>query len=116
MAFIEMIDKKYTLLIDDQRDDLSMDLIARNGLSAISTLERLHGMIDLVYMDHDLGDEHAITGAKIVELALEGNVMPPRVRFVTSNPVGRDAMVSMLEAAGYQMKIVDMQKEWVLVV
>ncbi len=81
------------LLIDDLRN-IKADRVARtfeDGLKALAE----EGPWDLLYLDHDLGDENPKhTGYGIMcfleEQAFLGNrhLLPAVIRKVTSNPVG----------------------------
>jgi hypothetical protein len=93
-----------TLLIDDIRE-LVADVTARSyaaGLDALSS----QGPWDTLLLDHDLAsheDGVEKTGYDITKwIAAHMDKQPRRVILVTSNPVGRDNMGFMLEAAGYK--------------
>jgi hypothetical protein len=90
--------EKKTLLIDDMRD-INATRIARTYDEGITALKE--GGWDVLYLDHDLGDM-AIperTGYTVL-CFLEENpqYLPVRIELVTSNPVGRLKMRSLIEA------------------
>lgn len=81
-----------TLLIDDLRE-IDADVIARSFSAGMYALE-FEGPFDILYLDHDLGDENiANTGYKIISW-LEENIqfLPKSIILVTANPVGRKQM------------------------
>jgi len=86
------------LLIDDVRD-LNVDVIARTDRAAIKCLAV--GGWEVILFDHDLG-ENCASGYEVLQHALLHDWLgDAKIRFVTSNPVGRQNMERALEAAGY---------------
>lgn len=95
------------LLIDDIRSEEMLRSmghraapthIARTYDDAIKALST-EGPFDLVYLDHDLGeDEMAKTGYGVMNF-LEANTefLPGKIVLVTSNPVGRRQMQTVIE-------------------
>lgn len=86
-----------TLLIDDMRD-IKVDRIARTFDDGIEALKN-EGPWNILYLDHDLGDEDPHkTGYGIMEY-LEANPdkLPGKIELVTSNPVGRQKMKVVIE-------------------
>jgi len=95
------------LLIDDIRNEMILKTmghtempthVARTYDDAIKALTT-EGPFDLVYLDHDLGeDEMAKTGYGIMNF-LEANTefLPGKIELVTSNPVGRRQMQTVIE-------------------
>ena len=95
------------LLIDDMRNETSLEALGhvtmptrtvRTYDEAIKVLST-EGPFDLVYLDHDLGeDEMAKTGYGIMNF-LEANTqfLPGKIILVTSNPVGRRQMQTVIE-------------------
>lgn len=88
------------LLIDDVRDSLGCDVVARNSIGAKAVLEKCS--FEGLCLDHDLG--HDQTGYDVLVWALEQGHVPPIVELVTSNPVGRERMGAALVAAGWVKK------------
>ena len=94
------------LLIDDLRTieqvhQLSSDDFVRvvrtfeDGINALKYEEKF----DILYLDHDLGDEHpSHTGYDILNF-LEENTefLPERISIVSSNPVGRQKMAVVIK-------------------
>jgi hypothetical protein len=88
-----------TLLIDDLRE-IEADVIARNydaGIHALMTM----GPFSTLYLDHDLGDySYGLekTGYDII-CWLEANpeYLPKEIVLVTSNPVDRGKMQSVID-------------------
>lgn len=86
-----------TLLIDDMRD-IKVDRIARTYDDGIQALTN-EGPWDILYLDHDLGEEDPKkTGYGIINF-LEANPdkLPGKIELVTSNPVGRKQMQTVIE-------------------
>ncbi len=106
------------LYIDDQRDFHDFRaVIARTGENGVLIARALAGHINVLYMDHDLGD--GINGQQVLRQLMEPNlpdviipplyprVLPPVVVLVTMNPVGRNAMAAILQDNGYEASGVD---------
>lgn len=85
------------LLIDDMRN-LNADVIARTPEAGKKMLAL--GGWDGLLLDHDLGEGES--GASILNWAISGDFVPPKVMLVTINPVGADNMARALYAAGYE--------------
>ena len=95
----------YEILIDDIRNVEGVDIIFRTAESARNFLieNDFKDEISVLYMDHDLGDLKD-NGYKILSSILEKNIRPKKVTLVTSNPVGRDNMCSILSFYNYKSK------------
>jgi len=80
------------LLIDDFRENIHADKIARTFEQGIECLKNEYW--DLLLLDHDLCDEDPRkTGYGIMcWLEQNQNHLPGRIEFVTANPVGRKNM------------------------
>ena len=94
------------ILIDDMRDSLEVDLIIRTPVVAValidSWLASVVPTIDMLYLDHDLGDSEDFNGYKILSYMVEeAKILPLKVKVVSSNPVGRDSIYRLLKTAGY---------------
>lgn len=77
-------------------------LVARTFREGIRLLKELKGMIDVLYLDHDLAcfeGEQEFTGYDVM-LFLEKypDFCPKELILVTANPVGRDKMQAAWEA------------------
>lgn len=97
-----------TLLIDDLRDvdfvnkqwNVKVTDVARTFAEGINALKE--GQVDTLLLDHDLAcfdDEgNELTGYKVM-LFLEENqeFLPKRIILVTSNPVGRGKMQTVID-------------------
>lgn len=86
-----------TLLIDDMRN-LIVDRTARTYDDGIHALT-CEGPFDILYLDHDLGEEDPRkTGMGIMNF-LEANpeYKPGTIVLVTSNPVGRKQMQVVID-------------------
>ena len=97
-----------TLLIDDERSvefvnhkwSVQVTDVARTFAEGINTLKA--GEIDTLLLDHDLAcfdeDGNELTGYKIM-LFLEEHpeYLPKRILLVTSNPVGRAKMQTVID-------------------
>lgn len=88
------------LLIDDMRDSMGCDAVARTANGARKLLKECKW--DGLCLDHDLGGSE--TGYDILMWAIENFCVPPLVQLVTSNPVGRDRMGAALVEAGWVKK------------
>ena len=95
------------LLVDDTRD-MPVDVIARTIEAAKKCLVAL--TLDGVALDHDLGEKE--TGYDLIMWAIGCGVLPSKVQFITSNPVGRKRMEQALSEAGYS-QIQGMGNLWV---
>lgn len=97
-----------TLLIDDARD---VDFVNDTWCVTVTHIARTYGEgirqlkeggIDLLLLDHDLAcyddDGNELTGYKVM-LYLEEHpeYLPGRIVLVTSNPVGRDKMQTVID-------------------
>jgi len=92
--------KERSLMIDDCRDSKA-DVIARNYFEGLRLLEKF-GPWDILYLDHDLASfdkkGREKTGYDII-CWLERNpaYLPGRIFLVTSNPVGRAKMQTVID-------------------
>lgn len=89
--------KERVLVIDDLRN-IQADYVARTFDEGIHALTSM-GPWDVLYLDHDLGDpDPSHTGYDIINL-LEANpeLLPGKIVLVTSNPVGRKKMQSVID-------------------
>lgn len=89
------------LVIDDERDFPFANLQTRtfeDGLAALKS-----DQWDVVYLDHDLGDDQGRTGYDLIKF-LEQNPEhhPKQVVLVTANPVGRKNIEAGLRAMGFE--------------
>lgn len=97
-----------TLLIDDLRDvdfvnntwNVNVTDVARTFAEGINALKA--GEIDTLLLDHDLGcydeEKNELTGYKImVFLEAHPEYLPKRIILVTSNPVGRAKMQTVID-------------------
>ena len=87
-----------SLLIDDIRT-MPGATIART--STEGKLYLAQGSWDILYIDHDLGED-TVSGYDIINWALETDRMPEKVYIVSQNPVGRANIERALDNAGYQ--------------
>lgn len=100
------------VMIDDVRSTNKVDVIIRNVDAAIDCLNRLDGLIEVLIIDHDLGNEeppYAVgvhkrkpkksdkprygkrkkaDGYDILMYAIMHNLLPPVVQICSSNPAG----------------------------
>ncbi len=91
--------KSLWVLIDDKRD-LNCDITARTAEEGKRVLKEYKGRISVLCLDHDLGEE--VNGYHVAVWAILNNCMPPKVQLVTSNPVGRKNIESLLRTNKYQ--------------
>ena len=94
------------LFIDDLRDyrdyipeDADGVLIAKTYDEAVDLLS-IKGLIDIVYFDHDLGEEK--TGYDIAKYIVENSVYLYGFKIHSANPVGRFNISQLLTHYGYQ--------------
>ena len=92
--------KRY-ILIDDRRN-LDVDIIIRTPESALEFMDKQDVSEDVVIFDNDLGYE--TEGWHIMQHMFDIGNYPAEIQLVTSNPVARDRMRSMIEHTGYYMK------------
>lgn len=90
-------------LIDDAKEGISYDLIARNSLTAMVILENLYRSITELYIDFDLGFNSKLNGLQVLQYAFEQKCLPKTVIIVSLNPHGRKAIAAFLKFdAGYR--------------
>ena len=87
------------LLIDDERN-YGADIIARTAKAGKLVLANLSTSIDVLGIDHDLGEN--VSGYDIVKWAEANGYLPNKVQVISSNPVGRKAIANVLLDAGYR--------------
>jgi len=87
------------VLIDDVRDGIGWDLVARNAKTAEAVLIKFEGLISLLGMDHDLGIGK--TGHDVMKWAISCGKLPKQVCIVSGNAVGYDNMKHTLLDNGY---------------
>lgn len=93
-----------TLLIDDMRD-IKADIVCRTFSEGLHALrgEALNApggsRIDVLYLDHDLGDpDPSRTGYDILcWLEEHPEYLPKKIVLVTANPVGLEKMRNLIE-------------------
>ena len=103
------------LLIDDKRNFLDVDIIARTALAGIAVLKTIY--IDELFLDHDLGEVETIclnmvddiesTGYGVLlwlEMPMNIKRRPKTIILVTDNPAGRLRMELALRSIGYKEK------------
>lgn len=85
-----------TLLIDDLRE-IPADVVARTFDAGIEALKS--EKFDVLYLDHDLGDDDPKKTGYGVMNFLEANPehLPGKIVLVTANPVGRVNMQRVIE-------------------
>ena len=86
-----------TLLIDDMRSG-DVTVTARTFNEGIRALTE-QGPFDILYLDHDLGeDEQSHTGMGIMDfLEINPQYLPKVITIVSSNPVGRRNMQVVID-------------------
>ncbi len=84
-----------SLLIDDMRE-IDADIVARTFDAGIAALQA--HKFDVLYLDHDLGeDDPNKTGYGVMKFLEENpDRLPGKIVLVTSNPVGRQNMQVVL--------------------
>jgi hypothetical protein len=86
-------------LIDDMRN-IEADRVARTQADGIKALET-EGPWDVLYLDHDLGftdDGAEMTGYNVMcWLEVNPQFKPGRIEIVSSNPVGRRRMQTVID-------------------
>ena len=88
------------VMIDDVKDGINYDLIARTSMAGLFLLEALQGRQFELYIDFDLGSG-SINGNQIIKLGLKKKWLPNKITVVSWNPVGRKAIAATLRDAGY---------------
>jgi hypothetical protein len=121
------------VMIDDIKN-ANVDVIIRNADAAIDCLNRLHGLIEVLLIDHDLGVEEPAydkgvhkrrpkksdkqnygkkkraDGYDILMYAILNNLLPPVVQIVALNPQG----VKRLEdALKHDAKYIKQGNKWI---
>lgn len=91
------------LLIDDAKEGLGFDIVARNGKAGRSILKALASQITELYIDFDLGLLSS-DGLNVIEWALENNCLPDIVIIVSLNPNGIEYIRKFLIRNNYKQK------------
>lgn len=90
------------LLIDDAKEGLQFDLVARNADAGLMILSNLLSAITELYIDFDLGQNSRINGNEVIKIALEWNCLPDKVTIVSLNPPGREQIKATLLDNGFK--------------
>jgi hypothetical protein len=102
-----------TVLVDDLRNIEAADVILRTYYAAVTTLVYsdflIWDQVDVLLMDHDLGDPAPNRTGYDVLCELESATRSDEggfhcirnVELITSNPVGRDRMACLLRANSF---------------
>jgi hypothetical protein len=85
------------LLVDDAKEGIAYDLVARNSLTAMVVLENLYKSITELYIDFDLGPYSELNGLQVLKFALDHNCLPNQVIIVSLNPGGREVIADFLK-------------------
>jgi len=85
------------LLIDDLRQSMGCDAVARTSKAAKIFLR--NNTWECVIFDNDLGE--AVEGYQIMQWAIDNCYLPNHIQLVTSNPVALERMQHMLRGEGY---------------
>lgn len=92
---------KMILLIDDSRDGLGYDIVARNSTAGLAVLKACQEDIDELHIDFDLGCMSKHDGLFVVRRALRLGILPDKVVIVSSLPHGRKMIQELLIANGF---------------
>jgi len=98
-----MGDDTFRVAIDDTREYPYADVLIRCGNVAVGIMQNFKDSgtkVDILYLDHDLGD-HSANGKAILYNLLENDLCPPKVSLITGNPVGKKNMEGILGDFGY---------------
>jgi len=88
------------LLIDNLRDGLSYDIIARNSTAGLLVLKSFQN-IDELHIDFDLGFGSEHDGLFVVQRALRLGILPDKVVIVSTHPYGRKMIQELLIENGF---------------
>jgi len=88
------------ILVDDIRT-FGVDIIARNYSAAQKVVLGCGTEIDVLWLDHDLGEEK--TGYDLIQWMMQIQYKPRKVRIVSLNPVGRENITKCLKANSYTL-------------
>ena len=91
------------MIIDDIRD-LNCDIIARTSQAGFQILSWMHDNINVLVLDHDLGDHSHMDGNRLLKELIVHKLLPQEVQLCSDNPVGRQNMRAQLEDIGYATK------------
>lgn len=86
------------LIIDDCRS-LGCDIIARTAAAGKTALLAMHGNIQCLCIDHDLGCDE--DGYDVIKWAITKKCLPSHVQIVSQNPGGRKRIADALCDIGY---------------
>jgi len=90
------------LLIDDSRDGLGYDIVARNSEAGLLVLGACQGNIEELYIDFDLGYNSKNNGLFVITRALRLGILPDKVIIVSSLPQGRKMIQDCLIKNGFE--------------
>ena len=90
------------LLIDDARDGLGYDVVARNSQTGLLVLEGCQKDITKLYIDFDLGINSEHDGLFVVERALRLGILPDKVCIASTLPHGRLMIQELLIKNGFR--------------
>ena len=91
------------MIIDDIRD-LNCDIIARTSQAGLGILRWVYEDIEVLILDHDLGEHSYTDGNRLLKEIIIGDWLPDQVQLCSSNPVGLDSMRAQLEDINYTTK------------
>ena len=88
------------MIIDDVRD-LNCEIIARTSQAGFQILYWIHDEVDVLVLDHDLGDMSFLDGNRLLKDIFVAGILPGKVQLCWSNPVGLNNMRKQLEDEGF---------------
>jgi len=92
------------LLIDDAKEGISYDIIARNGEAGLLVLGTCEGNIEELYIDFDLGLHSTMNGAQVITDAIENDIeLPSKITVVSTLPKGIEILKTVLLLNGYEL-------------
>lgn len=92
------------LLIDDAKEGISYDMVARTGEAGLLILGALQGNIEELYIDFDLGLNSNLNGAQVITDAIENNIeLPSKITVVSTLPKGIEILKTVLLLIGYEL-------------
>ena len=92
------------LLIDDSKDGISYDIVARTGEAGLLVLGTCEGNIEELYIDFDLGLRSTMNGAQVIEDAIGNDIeLPAKITICSTLSKGIEILTAVLILNGYEL-------------
>ncbi len=100
------------LMIDDCKESVHADIVARTGEAGLMILGALQGNLTELHIDFDLGYRSRLDGCKVLKEAVANEIELPNIIWVISlSPPGRIMITNYLLDIGYTQTGSKFEKE-----